>query len=135
MRNVTYSDLIKAYADGKTVEFADSYVNDCGWYALEADNTEVLQYFMRTDGHTEGRFQFRLKPRTVKIGSREVEAPVLEPKEGERLWYVNADGQAYSLLFNPSDVGGEVDSGRAFASKEAALSAFSAVTLLLRGEA
>ena len=77
---------------------------------------------------------FRLKPRTVKIGTREVEAPVLEPEAGQRLWYVNANGEAYSLLFNPSDVDGEIDSGRAFASKGAAVAAFSAVTLILRGE-
>lgn len=78
-------------------------------------------------------WEFRLKPRTVKIGSREIEAPVLDPVEGQRLWYVNACGEVYSNTMGNARL--EVAFGRAFASKEAALAAFEAVSALLRGEA
>lgn len=78
-------------------------------------------------------WEFRIKPRTVKIGSREVEAPVLEPEEGQRLWFVGSDGEAYANT--PKMLEFDIASGRAFATKEAALAAHDAITALLRGEA
>ena len=75
---------------------------------------------------------FRLKPRTVKIGSREVEAPVLEPEDGQRLWWWDNyhDGPCDG---KPSK--DEASNGEWFASAEAARGAYSAYTALLRGDA
>lgn len=129
----TYSDLIEAYARGEGVEFFDCTLPEPEWCPLHADNTEVLPSFLRTDGNSSVRFKFRLKPRTVKIGSREVEAPVLEPLADDVVWFVFADGALGSGLAHQQQR--VVDAGRAFNSREAAESFNLALRALLRGEA
>lgn len=82
-------------------------------------------------------WEFRLKPRTVKIGSLEVEAPVLEPVEGQTLWFTNSSGVAQSSMFEGESglKAKRVSGGRCFASEAAAIAAHEAITALLRGEA
>lgn len=84
-------------------------------------------------------WEFRLKPRTVKIGSREVEAPVLEHVEGQTLWICAPTGEPERIehgAYHPdSYVALRVKNGQAFASPEAAVAAHEAITALLRGEA
>lgn len=77
-------------------------------------------------------WEFRLKPRTVKIGNREVEAPVMEPEAGQALWYWDNyhDGPC-----NGKPSKDEASNGEWFASSEAARAAYAAYTALLRGEA
>lgn len=84
---------------------------------------------------TENTYRFRLKPRTVKIGNREVEAPVLERVINQKLWTTDSDGTPKSLEpYVDSYVKEVVASGRAYASRDAALAAHDAITALLRGE-
>ena len=87
---------------------------------------------------------FRLKPRTVKIGSREVEAPVLEPEEGEQVYFLSPrdfrDGAMVdSIRFSPKNNPHVVEHMRAkgmlFASAEACEEVHAAFSALLRGEA
>lgn len=129
----TYSDLIEAYARGECVEFVDCTLPEPEWCLLHADNTAVLPSFLRTDGNSSVRFKFRLKPRTVKIGSREIEAPVLEPLADDVVWFVFADGSLGSGLAHQQQR--VVDAGRSFNSREAAESFNLALRALLRGEA
>ena len=82
-------------------------------------------------------WEFRLKPRTVKIGSREVEAPVLRPEQGQKVWYTNQKATQTEIVF---DRGAFIHIvlagvGRLYASEKASGEAFGAITALLRGEA
>ncbi len=80
---------------------------------------------------------FRLKPRTVKIGNREVEAPVLEPGDGQRVWFTNSRGCPQPSSFDSGSPfqATRAKGGRYFASEDAAVAAHEAVSALLRGEA
>ena len=81
-------------------------------------------------------WEFRLKPRTVKIGSREVEAPVLEPVEGQRVYWTAASGTENSAVFQSGKcMDDRAQAGRLFASEDAARAAHEAISALLRGEA
>ena len=131
---LVYSDLIVAYGQGRTVQFQDCTLKDpTEWNDLEADNTAVWPSLLRTDGQPSVRFKFRLKPRTVKIGNREIEAPVLEPLADDVVWFVFADGAIGSGLARRQQR--VVDAGRAFNSHEAAESFNLALRALMRGEA
>lgn len=85
-----------------------------------------------------GVFEFRLKPRTVKIGGREVEAPVLDLVAGQKYWsYDVVEGRPFETTYRSerSMSTRPGASGRLFASAEAAAAADAAYTALLRGEA
>lgn len=85
---------------------------------------------------TENTYRFRLKPRTVKIGNREVEAPVLEPVEGQRVYWTAASGTENSAVFQSGEcMDDRAQGGRLFASEDAARAAHEAISALLRGEA
>ena len=88
-------------------------------------------------------WSFRLKPRTVKIGSREVEAPVLEPEVGEQVhfmntWSAHQEVKIDSIRFNPKNNPKAVEQMRAkgllFATENACRAAHDAIHALLRGE-
>lgn len=136
----TYSDLIVAYAHGKTLQFQDTELAMVGeaknWNDLTADNIGVLPSLMRTDGKQSQRFNFRIKPRTVKIGDREVEAPVLTPSVGQELWFVNTMRGCELESFYANDhvhVRARIAAGLCFTSGAAAVAAHEAMTTLLRG--
>lgn len=120
---------ILAFVQGKGLQFFGSDARD-GWVDFEPTEQDLAAQDLLSG---QGAYEFRIKPRTVKIGSVEIEAPVLEPMDGQRIWYVNAGGEVYSNT--PGNVRQEIASGHAFASREAALAAFEAITALLRGEA
>ena len=79
---------------------------------------------------------FRLKPRTVKIGSREVEAPVLEPGTLGTVWCWDSDHCGpVAQMPGWSVAGDQYALGLCFASREACQAAHDAIHALLRGEA
>jgi hypothetical protein len=133
-----YSDLIVAYGQGRTVQFQDCTLKDpTEWNDLEADNTVVWPSLLRTDGQPSVCFKFRLKPRTVKIGNREVEAPVLEPVEGQELWFWDSrEWEPACWKFSSYSAQGveQVKRGEWFASEEACKAAYDAYCTALRGE-
>lgn len=124
-----YAQVLRWIADGKAVQFQDSSGT---WSTPSLD--WVFSEMADCD-YTPSRF--RIKPRTVKIGNREIEAPVLEPVEGQDLWYWD-QGQwepvktTGDLALKPCDF---TKAGLFFASPEACRAAREAVTALMRGEA
>lgn len=122
-----YAEALRWIADGKDVQVRWGSKPD--WLEMskrsEIVNDEVLRGV--------GAYEFRLKPRTVKIGRREVESPVLEPVEGQELWYWSHDYGEPRRSRSPRP--SKVESGCYFASADAARAAHSALTALLRGEA
>lgn len=133
----TYPDLIVAYAHGKTLQFQDTELAMVGeaknWNDLTADNIGVLPSLMRTDGKQSQRFNFRIKPRTVKIGDREVEAPVLTPTVGQELWRIDGRRACRFVYANEPADKHLAHAGWLFRSEDAALAAAKATAILLRG--
>ena len=81
-------------------------------------------------------WEFRLKPRTVKIGSREVEAPVLEPGDLKMVWCWDSDFNKPEEQYADGDVAEpQFKLGLCFATEEACQAAHDAIHALLRGEA
>ena len=121
-----YAQVLRWIADGKAVQCK---AHRGEWVELEEAGRALHSIGLGTSIPPEG---YRLKPRTVKIGSREVEAPVLEPEVGQTLWYWDnyhegpRDGK-------PSKE--KASNGEWFASSDAARAAYAAYTALLRGEA
>ena len=82
---ISGADALRALADGKEVEYWCE--NDPSiqkrWTPIKALNEYRLSYFLED----KPRFEFRLKPRTIKL-SLEIPAP-FEPKDGEIFWFVS----------------------------------------------
>ena len=125
-----YAEALRWIAEGKHVQIR--WGSDERWLELKDRNEIVNDEILRG----MGAYQFRLKPRTVKIGSREVEAPVLEPEDGRTLWFTNSLGVPQAATFDggTSRHDKRAASGRLFASEKAAVEAHEAVTALLRGK-
>lgn len=80
-----------------------------------------------------GRYEFRIKPHTVKIGSREVEAPVLEPVAGQELWYWQPDAdEPRPFIFRGPNTA--VSDALSYASCEACVKAHNAMVEYVKGQ-
>ena len=120
-----YAEALRWMADGETIIAR----RNGGTEAIFPDEHSTPSIVSVIDG--EEGWEFRLKPRTVMIGSREVEAPVLEPEEGQRLWFWDS---CTSEACGGKPLKEEASTGEWFASAEASEAAFRAYTSLLRGE-
>lgn len=129
-----YAQALRWIADGKNLQIR--WGKDPRWMELPERNEIVMDEILRG----VGAYEFRIKPRTVKIGNREIEAPVLEPEEGQELWYCATcprTGERYtaSLMFthdSPTCVG--LQSARQlYLSGEAATTARDAWVALVDG--
>lgn len=134
---MNYKQALSAFLEGKTVESRyPSWPDSQEWRSLEDETSEHLGGLLR--GEWDDEFEFRLKPRTVKIGSRDVEAPVLDPVEGQMVYehrsYVDGKHFVRALPFD-SGLAASAVSGKLFSNKDAAIAAFDAIQALLRGEA
>ena len=128
-----YAEALGWLADGKKV-LGRFRGGDEGKFPKEFNPRSCESFLVGMDG-----WEFRLKPRTVKIGNREVEAPVLEHVEGRTLWICAPTGEPERIehgAYHPdSYVALRVKNGQAFASPEATVAAYEAFLALLRGEA
>ena len=78
--------------------------------------------------------RYRKAPCTIKIGNREVEAPILDPKIGEIVYRVaDRDFKTIDVMYITA-FKRIAAQGRYFASPEAAIAAHDAIVALLRGE-
>lgn len=125
-----YAEALRWIADGKDVQVRWGLKPD--WLEMSKRNEIVNDEVLRG----VGGYEFRLKPRTVKIGSREIEAPVMEPVEGQRVYWTAASGTENSAVFQSGEcMEDRAQAGRLFASEDAARAAHEAISALLRGEA
>ena len=128
-----HAQVLRWVAQGLSREIecrCEGWPDSQNWQPLLGNTSEHLGTLIKEEW--DYRYEFRLKPRTVKIGIREVEAPVLEPEVGQTLWYWDNyhDGPCDG---KPSKE--EASNGEWFASSDAARAAYAAYTALLRGEA
>ena len=83
---ISGKEALIALANGKEVEYwceSDLSIQK-RWTPIKALNEYKLSYFLED----KPRFEFRLKPRTIKL-ELEIPAP-FEPKVGEGYFYLNA---------------------------------------------
>lgn len=125
-----YAQVLRWIADGEDVQ----------WQSVTGEWRDQGPRVTLTDvnGEDYPLDRYRVKPRTVQIGSRMVEAPVLEPVAGQEIWICAADGEPQAYAgggYHPiSYCAHHVKNGKAFASAEAARAAHEAIAALLRGE-
>lgn len=125
-----YAEALRWIADGKDVQVRWGPRPD--WLEMSKRNEIVNDEVLRG----VGEYEFRLKPRTVKIGSREVEAPVFTRTEGQIVWYWDFANAQPAESRAIGSLGAEwLNEGRYFASADACRDAHDAVAALLRGEA
>ena len=84
---ISGKEALIALANGKEVEYwceSDPSIQK-RWTPIKALNEYKLSYFLED----KPRFEFRLKPRTIKLNI-EIPAP-FEPKGGDEIWFLNPD--------------------------------------------
>ena len=121
-----YAQALRWMADGEIVQI--KWERSGGWLPMNARNEYVNDQVLRgLDG-----YEFRLKPKTIRIGDREIEAPVMS---GPGYYFTN-HGDVFrwfddAKLNPPADL---QKLGRVYATEEAARAAQEAITALLTRE-
>ena len=117
--------------EGKDVQYRLSSRSG-EWDSMSRCTDHEMGCLMR--GGWSADWEFRLKPLTVKIGSREVEAPVLEPGALDIVWYWDTDYQAPDNTPASSHYARRLyEKGLSFATKDSCQAAHDAIHALLRG--
>ena len=128
-----YAEVLRWIADGEVVQhrLPNSEASEWSDFCLDDDACRRL-----IKGTLNSLWEFRLKPRTVKIGSREVEAPVLEPGDRQMVWCWDSEFNKPEQLYADGGVAEpQFKLGLCFATEEACRAAHDAIHALLRGEA
>lgn len=131
-----YAQALRWLADGKTVEARlPGVVTAAEWDKVSEHSFTEGWFQCLVLGDFQGSdWEFRLKPCTVKIGNREVEAPVLEPEDGQVVFRAVEDEDFAERVEYCEHYRRIAQEGRYFLSGEAALAARAATHALLRGE-
>lgn len=117
-----HAQVLRWIADGETVQV--QFAKD--WHDLS------LEGLLRHIAEPRGDYPFRLKPKTITVGDREIEAPVMS---GEG-YYITDHGTVYRWFDEPG-LNPQIDLqklGRVYATEEAARAAQEAITALLTRE-
>ena len=76
---------MKWYVDGEAVQYRNP---DCGWFDIENPN-----YGIGGSPRFYDNYEYRIKPRIIKIGDMEVPAPETEaPDDGVRYYFFSSYG-------------------------------------------
>lgn len=118
-----YAHVLRWIAEGKKVQCRSHKNNP--WANWPKDFSQQ-QVYMVLSGN--GEYMFQLAPRTVMIGDVECEAPVNGATDAF-IYYTAADGTVYRA--HPDNAAAEILNRRAFASEQAAVAAYNAVTKLM----
>ncbi|MDH1461829.1 hypothetical protein [Delftia tsuruhatensis] len=121
-----YAQALRWMADGEIVQI--KWERSGGWLPMNARNEYVNDQVLRgLDG-----YEFRLKPKTILVGDREIEAPVMSGPG----YYITDHGDAFRWFGEATlDPGANLQKlGRIYATEEAARAAQEAITALLTRE-
>ncbi len=121
-----YAQAFRWMADGEDVQI--SWGRAGGWLPMRECNEYVNDQVMRGD---DG-YVFRIKPKTITVGDREIEAPVMSGPG----YYITDHGDVFRW-FGEATVNPYADLqklGRVYATEEAARAAQEAITALLTRE-
>lgn len=121
-----YAQVLRWIADGEIVQWQagnGSWELQC--HAETLDEISSQRY---------GVGRYRIAPKTIKIGNREVEAPIVNPHEGQRVWRWAATlGDADSFVFtaDKTAMDNAAKAGMFFETEAAARAAHEAITALV----
>jgi len=121
-----YAQAFRWMADGEDVQV--SWGRAGGWLPMRECNEYVNDQIMRGD---DG-YVFRIKPKTITVGDREIEAPVMSGPG----YYISEHGIVYRWFGEPG-LNPQIDLqklGWVYATEEAARAAQEAITALLTRE-
>ena len=127
------AQVLRWIADGETVEARSrGHQGDLGdWEPFpDAFDQYVIAQLVR--GY-EGRLEFRIKPKTITVGDREIEAPVMSGPG----YFISDFGIMLEWFGDETDNDGYQhfqQCGRVYATREAARAAQEAITALLTRE-
>jgi len=123
MAEHNYAQVLRWIADGKSIQFKTC----TGAWADEHHEHTLTRCANGCTG-----FEYRIKPRTMWINGREIEAPLATAPESDSMYWVpGAFGVDYSRWNDGALDAKALAEGRVFSSKKAAQAAFDAITSLL----
>ena len=123
-----HAQVLRWIADGETVQA--QFNGDGVWDCMDSLDDHVLAGLL---AGLVKNWEFRLKPKTIPIGDREIEAPI---KSGPG-YFITDTGHELPWFDDERDKNSFADmqeNGRVFASIEAARAAQEAITALLTRE-
>lgn len=123
-----HAQVLRWIADGETVQA--QFNGDGVWQSMNSLNDHVLADLLT--GETTRR-EFRIKPKTIRVGDREIEAPVMSGPG----YFISDLGRELVWFGDERDINSFADmqkNGRIFATPEAARAAQEAITALLTRE-
>jgi hypothetical protein len=122
-----HAQVLRWIADGETVQ--SQFNGDGVWQSMNSLNDHALADLLT--GETTLR-EFRIRPKTIPVGDREIEAPVMSGPG----YYITDSGQVFRWFDEPG-LNPQIDLqklGRVYATEEAARAAQEAITALLTRE-
>lgn len=127
-----YAQVLRWIADGKKVQCK------AHWNEHFSQITDVLNengLIALLNGTLADGFEFRLAPRTVKVGDVEIEAALQNAGAGDRVYACDDGGRAYPITAELGNAHHEtlLEAGKLFATPEAAEAAHAAWVKLMRG--
>lgn len=126
-----YAQVLRWIADGKKVQ-CKAHWNEHFSQITDVLNENGLSELL--NGTLSDCFEFRVAPRTVKVGDVEIEAPLSECQEGETVFVMLADGSVETMEFSKTQYGvAALEACRLFRTPEAAEAAHAAWVKLMRG--
>ena len=117
------AQVLRWIADGETLQ---AVRQGGGWETISSDRA------LEDVATTNGVLAIRIKPKTIPIGDREIEAPVMSGPG----YYITDHGDAFRWFGEATlDPGANLQKlGRVYATEEAARAAQEAITALLTRE-
>ncbi|MPS98564.1 MAG: hypothetical protein E2581_08695 [Pseudomonas sp.] len=125
-----HAQVYRWIADGENVQACKLDGSEPWWSILE--DASYTWWLELLHGRHHGQYEFRIKPKTIKVGDREIEAPI---KSGPG-YYLTNYGDVFRW-FEDANLNPPIDLqklGRVFATEEAARAAQEAITALLTRE-
>ena len=125
-----HAQVLRWIADGENVQTRRSDGSEPWWSILENAGPFWLEGLLQ--GHLHD-YEIRIKPKTIPVGDREIEAPVMSGPG----YFITDTGHELSWFDDERDRNSFADmqkNGRVFASVEAARAAQDAITALLTRE-
>ncbi|MDH0777496.1 hypothetical protein N5C96_29200 [Delftia tsuruhatensis] len=125
-----HAQVLRWIADGESVQFM--WTGEGGnneWYELLVELGEKVNKSLLSGSDD---YKFRIKPKTITVGDREIEAPVMSGPG----YYITDHGDAFRWFGEATlDPGANLQKlGRIYATEEAARAAQEAITALLTRE-
>lgn len=135
-----HAEILRAIADGKNIQYRPVVTGNGRkytsiWYNFDVNDAEACYNLLCPLGEAAGKHEWRLAPKTIKIGQYEVPEPVREPLcRGQMFWVVSPfrGPDSYTWVGDKEDFFA-LGSGFVHLSKEAATQYYEALKILLSG--